>query len=88
MIGKPFQDRIGRVRIPIDWLASRPAEVVAALEGCMIVRAECMISFHGIVYEIAHPSLDLVQPGYIMPDYDIEMRGGVRDRFVRRPLGL
>lgn len=84
MIGGKLKRRFGIIKVPLSTLESDPGLVIAIMEGCLILRAECLYAFPGIEYHFAHHSLEPVPECEVPPEYTAEMRGGIRDRFVRR----
>lgn len=72
------QNRIGIFRISQAMVLRDPADALAALDGCIVVRAET--HFDGSVEYVAfHPTFDPVDQGAKAPEYRAIVRGGRRN---------
>lgn len=79
--------RLGRFRIAFGIVDGSPADALAALDGCVVLRAEALLGAGAIEYEAWHPDFAQVEPGEEMPGYEAVLSGGRRVRWEPRPGG-
>jgi hypothetical protein len=82
--------RLGRFAIPSGMIRLKPNEVVAALAGCIIVRAELAWASNNIEYIAICDEFDVTPEGSEPPRYDVVLHtdpdGSVkRESFRRTP---
>lgn len=79
--------RYGRFRVGSLFIDEQPRSAVAALGGCIVVRAEQMHMFHSMEYVALHPEFEQVPHGGDAPFYvcvfTVHEDGSVTRRFVR-----
>lgn len=80
-------ERIGRVRIPVEHLDRDFDEARKPLDGAFVLRAEMMAYLHSFEYILWHPDFPEVEMGFEAPIYTpayerVEIEGGYKIRFV------
>lgn len=70
--------RIGRFRLDSGLVSNRPADALAALDGCIVTRAEALFHLNAIEYIAMHPHFDQMAPGSEIPLYRPVITGGIR----------
>ncbi len=73
----PYHRHAARVVIEARLMRESPAEVVAALDGCLVWRAEMLGHRNLMEYVIEHPNLPAVQDADDLPCYTIGMSSRV-----------
>lgn len=74
-----LQHRLGRFRLPSVWLRDgRLPDMLAALDGCIVVRAESLWHLDAIEYVAIHQDFEPVRSGCEPPQYMAIVSGGRR----------
>jgi hypothetical protein len=80
-----LQNRVGRFRLPQTWIRDhRFGDLLAALDGCIVVRAESLWHCDAIDYVALHADFEPVRPGHEAPQYMAIVSGG-RRAWAREP---
>jgi len=84
MVGhRPPQRRMGRFWLHQRLIENSPADALAALDGCIIVRAEAHYATGRIEYDAIHPDFEPLSEGQPLPLYRPVISGGKRLRWER-----
>ena len=71
-------NRYGSFEVGIPLTERDLADSVRVLEGCLIVRAECLLHKRVITYIAIHPDFRPVQLGEVTPAYSAVLEDGKR----------
>lgn len=66
-----IERRVGRFRIGASLLRQEPASIAAVLSKMIVVRCEHLFAEGTFEYEAMSPLFGEVEPGFIIPHYDI-----------------
>ena len=75
--------RLGRFSVPIELVEKESALARMIMGRCVVVRCEMMYSNEAFEYQALSPDFDEVDPGKMMPEYDVFFKDG-RPNFVRK----
>lgn len=74
----PPSRRIGKFNIDRHIIDNSPHDAVASLEGCIVLRAECMAHTGMYEYFAIHPDFEEVPVGMMIPEYHAVIISGRR----------
>lgn len=74
----PLRFRMGRFRLAQPMLQNSHADALAALDGCIVTRAEALWHLDAIEYVAMHADFDVIKPGTEVPLYEPIFSGGRR----------
>ena len=70
--------RIGQFSVSMKIVRDDIPSAMAALEGCVVIRAEYMLMTDNIDYTAIHSDFDSVPEGTVAPKYSAVISGGKR----------